>query len=91
MIGSAADGSDWQPDLRNKPRREIPAQRFRDPNDPFQIVIVRDIWLTGFDAPGLHTMCADKPMHAGHRTSEPRIQGQTRRAGGWIAWTSRTS
>lgn len=62
MTCSAADGSDWQSHLRNKPRREILAQRFRDPNDPFQIIIVRDIWLTGFDAPGLDAMCADKPI-----------------------------
>jgi type I site-specific restriction-modification system R (restriction) subunit len=40
---------------RNKPRRETLAQRFRDPKDPFRIVIVRDMWLTGFDAPSLHT------------------------------------
>ena len=65
MTGSAADGSDWQPRLRNKPRREILAQRFPDPDNSFQIVIVRDMWLTGFDAPSLHTMCADKPMR-GH-------------------------
>ncbi|MFO1421250.1 MAG: HsdR family type I site-specific deoxyribonuclease, partial [Candidatus Competibacteraceae bacterium] len=65
MTGSAADPLEWQPHIRNKPRREILAQRFRDPNDPFQIVIVRDMWLTGFDAPSLHTMYADKPMR-GH-------------------------
>jgi type I restriction enzyme, R subunit len=55
----------WQPHIRNKQRREALAQRFRDPNDPFQIVIVRDMWLTGFDAPSLHTMYVDKPMR-GH-------------------------
>ncbi len=41
------------------------ANRFRDPNDPFKVVIVRDMWLTGFDAPSLHTMYLDKPMR-GH-------------------------
>lgn len=46
-------------------RREALAQRFRDANDPFRIVIVRDMWLTGFDAPSLHTMYIDKPMR-GH-------------------------
>jgi type I restriction enzyme, R subunit len=65
MTGSASDPLDWQNHIRNKPRRETLAQRFRDPNDPFRIVIVRDMWLTGFDAPSLHTMYIDKPMR-GH-------------------------
>ncbi|HWQ37501.1 MAG TPA: type I restriction endonuclease subunit R [Burkholderiales bacterium] len=65
MTGSAADPPDWQPHIRNKPRREVLANRFRDPGDPFRIVIVRDMWLTGFDAPSLHTMYVDKPMR-GH-------------------------
>ena len=65
MTGSASDPLDWQPHIRNKKRREDMAARFRDPKDPFQIVIVRDMWLTGFDAPSLHTMYVDKPMR-GH-------------------------
>jgi type I restriction enzyme R subunit len=65
MTGSASDPLDWQTHIRNKPRREDLALRFRDPRDPFKIVIVRDMWLTGFDAPSLHTMYADKPMR-GH-------------------------
>ena len=65
MTGSASDPLDWQPHIRNKPRREALAARFRDPADPFRIVIVRDMWLTGFDAPSLHTMYVDKPMR-GH-------------------------
>jgi len=65
MTGSASDPVDWQPHIRNKPRRELLANRFRDPNDPFKVVIVRDMWLTGFDAPSLHTMYLDKPMR-GH-------------------------
>jgi len=65
MTGSAADPADWQPHIRNKQRREVLATRFRDPNDPFRVVLVRDMWLTGFDAPSLHTMYADKPMR-GH-------------------------
>ncbi len=65
MTGSASDPLAWQPHIRNKPRREALAARFRDATDPFQIVIVRDMWLTGFDAPSLHTMYADKPMR-GH-------------------------
>ena len=65
MTGGASDSPDWQPHIRNKPRREALANRFRDTGDPFQIVLVRDMWLTGFDAPSLHTMYVDKPMR-GH-------------------------
>jgi type I restriction enzyme, R subunit len=65
MTGSAADPADWQPHIRNKPRREALAKRFRDPQDAFRLVIVRDMWLTGFDAPSLHTLYLDKPMR-GH-------------------------
>jgi len=65
MTGSATDPLDWQQHVRNKSRRETLAQRFRNPKDPFKIVIVRDMWLTGFDAPSLHTMYVDKPMR-GH-------------------------
>lgn len=65
MTGSAEDGPEWQPHIRNKPKRRALANRFKDSKDPFRIVIVRDMWLTGFDAPCLHTMYADKPMR-GH-------------------------
>ncbi len=65
MTGSASDAADWQAHIRNKPRRETLANRFRDPKDPFRLVLVRDMWLTGFDAPSLHTMYIDKPMR-GH-------------------------
>ncbi|MFN6311019.1 MAG: type I restriction endonuclease subunit R [Planctomyces sp.] len=65
MTGSADDGPDWQPHIRNKEKRRTLANRFKDSKDPFRIVIVRDMWLTGFDAPCLHTMYADKPMR-GH-------------------------
>ncbi|OGA69348.1 MAG: DEAD/DEAH box helicase [Betaproteobacteria bacterium RIFCSPLOWO2_12_FULL_67_28] len=65
MTGSASDPADWQAHIRNKPRREALANRFRDPNDAFKLVLVRDMWLTGFDAPSLHTMYLDKPMR-GH-------------------------
>jgi type I restriction enzyme R subunit len=65
MTGSASDPMDWQPHIRNKLRREALALRFRDASDPFKLVIVRDMWLTGFDAPSLHTMYVDKPMR-GH-------------------------
>ena len=65
MTGSASDPPAWQPHIRNKARREGLAQRFRDAEDPLQIVLVRDMWLTGFDAPSLHTLYVDKPMR-GH-------------------------
>jgi type I restriction enzyme R subunit len=65
MTGAASDPADWQQHIRSKPRREALANRFRDPKDPFRLVIVRDMWLTGFDAPSLHTMYIDKPMR-GH-------------------------
>jgi type I restriction enzyme R subunit len=65
MTGGADDGPEWQQHIRNKDRRRKLAVRFKDSRDPFRIVIVRDMWLTGFDAPCLHTMYADKPMR-GH-------------------------
>jgi type I restriction enzyme R subunit len=65
MTGSAEDGPDWQQHIRNKEKRRVLAGRFKDPKDPFKIVIVRDMWLTGFDAPSLSTMYVDKPMR-GH-------------------------
>ena len=65
MTGSASDPAGWQKHIRNKPRREALAGRFRDPTDPLRMVLVRDMWLTGFDAPSLHTMYIDKPMR-GH-------------------------
>ena len=65
MTGSASDPLDWQKHIRSKSGRETLANRFRDPDDPFRVVLVRDMWLTGFDAPSLHTMYVDKPMQ-GH-------------------------
>ena len=65
MTGSAEDGPEWQRHIGNKTQRRELATRFKNPKDPFKIVIVRDMWLTGFDAPCLHTMYADKPMQ-GH-------------------------
>ncbi len=65
MTGSASDDISWHPHIRNKARREEMAVRFKNPNDSLKLVIVRDMWLTGFDAPSLHTMYVDKPMR-GH-------------------------
>ena len=65
MTGAASDPPDWQRHIRNKQRREDLANRFRDADDPLKVVLLRDMWLTGFDAPSLHTMYLDKPMR-GH-------------------------
>lgn len=65
MTGSASDPLDWQPHIGSKARRDLLAKRARDPDDPLKLVIVRDMWLTGFDSPSMHTMYVDKPMR-GH-------------------------
>ena len=65
MTGAASDPKDWQRHIGGKARRELLAKRARDPDDPLTLVIVRDMWLTGFDAPSMHTMYIDKPMR-GH-------------------------
>ena len=64
MTGSASDPADWQPHLGKRPkaRRELLAKRAKNPDDPLKLVIVCDMWLTGFDAPCMHTMYIDKPM-----------------------------
>lgn len=65
MTGSAADEKDWQPHIRSRARLDNLAKRFRNDKDPLRLVIVRDMWLTGFDAPCLHTLYVDKQMQ-GH-------------------------
>jgi type I restriction enzyme R subunit len=65
MTGSASDPLEWQQHIGSKARRDLLAKRARDPEDPLKLVIVRDMWLTGFDAPSMHTMYIDKPMR-GH-------------------------
>lgn len=62
MTGSASDPQDWQPHVGNNARRDLLAKRAKDPKDSLKMVIVRDMWLTGFDAPSMHTMYIDKPM-----------------------------
>ena len=64
MTGLPSDPLAWQDHIRNQPRREALAKRFKHPQDPLKIVLVRDRWLTGFDAPSLRTMYADKPMRS---------------------------
>jgi type I restriction enzyme, R subunit len=65
MTGAASDPPEWQTHIGNKARRDLLAKRARDPRDPLRLAIVRDMWLTGFDAPSMHTMYVDKPMR-GH-------------------------
>jgi type I restriction enzyme R subunit len=65
MTGAASDPLDWQQHIGNKRRRDALAKRARDPKDPLRLVLVRDMWLTGFDAPCMNTMYIDKPMR-GH-------------------------
>lgn len=65
MTGSASDPLPWQHHIRNKKGREDLAKRFKNPKDELKLVIVRDMWLTGFDAPCMNTMYVDKPMQ-GH-------------------------
>ena len=64
MTGNATDPLEWQSHIRNKQRREAIGERFKNPKDALELVIVRDMWLTGFDVPCLHTMYVDKYMHA---------------------------
>jgi type I restriction enzyme R subunit len=70
MTGSSSDKAILRPHIYSKKVKKDLEQKFKDPNDPFKIVIVRDMWLTGFDAPCLHTMYIDKPMR-GHNLMQP--------------------
>ncbi|MFH5804977.1 type I restriction endonuclease subunit R [Alienimonas sp. DA493] len=65
MTGTATDKEELRRHTHSKAQKERLARRFKDPDDPLKLVIVRDMWLTGFDAPCCHTMYVDKPMH-GH-------------------------
>jgi type I restriction enzyme R subunit len=67
MTGAAIDPPAWQAHIGKRPkaRRELIAKRAKKASDPLKLVIVRDMWLTGFDAPSMHTMYVDKPMR-GH-------------------------
>ena len=62
MTGNATDPLEMQPHIRSKARQELIRNRYKNPKDPLQLVIVRDMWLTGFDAPCMHTLYVDKPM-----------------------------
>lgn len=62
MTGSSSDPVYWQQHVRTKARRKALGERLKDPDDELKLVLVRDMWLTGFDAPPLHTLYVDKPM-----------------------------
>ena len=62
MTGSSSDPLNFQPHVRNKAKRKALGERLKDPKDSLKIAIVRDMWLTGFDAPSMHTLYLDKPM-----------------------------
>lgn len=62
MTGSSSDPLNFQPHVRNKAKRKAMGERLKDPKDSLKIAIVRDMWLTGFDAPSMHTLYIDKPM-----------------------------
>ena len=86
---------DWQQHIRNKRAARRAGQAVQEPEDPFKIVIVRDMWLTGFDAPCLHTMYLDKPMR-GHGLMQAiarvnRVFRTSRAAWWWITWGWPTS
>lgn len=65
ITGSASDEPEMQKHVYSKQEKQTLERRFKDPNDPLKVVIVRDMWLTGFDAPCCNTMYIDKPMQ-GH-------------------------
>lgn len=62
MTGNATDPQSFQPHIRSKTKLEALRKRYKDTTDPLKLVIVRDMWLTGFDAPCMHTLYVDKPM-----------------------------
>ena len=62
ITGSASEGPELNRHVRSKDRLRALKGRAKDPEDPLELVIVRDMWLTGFDWPSLHTMYVDKPM-----------------------------
>ncbi|MEQ7739799.1 type I restriction enzyme subunit R domain-containing protein, partial [Escherichia coli] len=62
ITGNATDPGEFQPHIRNKQARNAMKVRASDPDDSLELVVVRDMWLTGFDSPPMHTMYVDKPM-----------------------------
>lgn len=69
MTGSASDEPNLQPYIRSKSEREAIAKRFKAPDDPLQLVIMHDMWLTGFDVPCLHTPILQKSVMS-HQAGE---------------------
>jgi len=73
MTGSSSDPAEWQPFIGTKASRETLAKRMKDEDDELKLVIVRDMWLTGFDVPSMHTMYIDKPMR-GHNLMQAIVE-----------------
>src|SRR6266576_1544403 len=73
MSGSASDKLDWQKHIRSKKRREELAKAFKNPKKPFRVVIVRDMWLTWFDAASLHGFDYHSPADTPAETRMPLI------------------
>jgi type I restriction enzyme, R subunit len=62
MTGSSDDPAHFQRHRTDRQQRAFLEKRFKDPDDPLELVIVRDMWLTGFDVPPVNTLYVDKPM-----------------------------
>lgn len=95
MTATNDDPQHWQPHKRTKAQLERVAERFKKPDSGFDLVIVRDMWLTGFDAPALHTLYLDKPMR-GHNLMQAiarvnRVFGPSRAALSSTIWASAMS
>jgi type I restriction enzyme R subunit len=92
MTGAASDPASWQRHIgtRAKARPKLLAKRAKDPNDQLRLVVVRDMWLTGFDAPAMHTMYVDKPMK-GHGLMQANRPLPTITPARWPASTTSTS
>ncbi len=94
MTGAAPDKASLQPHVFTKAQKKRLERRFKNPADPLKLVIVRDMWLTGFDVPCCHTMYADKPMHGHNLMQAIALTASSRTspaAWWWITSASRRS
>ncbi|MHB1640056.1 MAG: type I restriction endonuclease subunit R [Candidatus Dormibacteria bacterium] len=85
ITGAATEGPELNRHVRNRDRLSVIEGRAKDPDDPLEIVIVRDMWLAGFDSPPMHTMYVDKPMQgAGLMQAISRVNRSFREKGGGL-------
>ena len=85
ITGAATDGPELNKHVRNRDRMTVIEQRAKDPDDPLELVIVRDMWLAGFNSPPMHTMYVDKPMQgAGLMQAIARVNRSFRDKGGGL-------